>query len=772
MPDSLAQNLDAVVDVGRETRLLQQRLIDARFRLDRHVARLARLNRLSTQLLGSTDAVDIAPTFAEGVIDVLDLEVAAVWILGKDGRDIGFASHGLSVQCETARAYGKELLCISTTSTGLALQLNEVAIARIKDWNLGEAIVSVGHASAGGGSAILLAGNTLTGMGVYEAVTEDVLATMASVGEMAAAFLNLNAARRRIDKSLSTLQESEERLALVLSGTNDGWWDWVIPNDSCLYSVRWWLMLGESPPEQGVQQGFWLDRVFPDDREQFSKQLQEAFEGGTDSIDTELRLLTTTGSPIPVLVRGVIRRDAEGKATRFAGSVQDLTERKRHEDRVHRLAYYDALTELPNRRMLEQKLEEVIQLSKHNNRFMAVFILDIDRFKVLNDTHGHAAGDHLLKEVARRLSETSRPADFVARLGGDEFVIVLPNLVDSKEAALEQVERIGHRLLAALNVPYVLDVGVLHHSASIGVAITDGDVDDVGAILKHADVALYQAKTEGRHRVCIFEPEMQARLERRSSIESQLREAHKNGALAIHYQPQVNREGVLIGAEALMRWRPVEGSPISPAEFIPIAEESGFVNELGRWSLEQACALLASWDGKLSPDFRLAVNVSGVEFLHPEYIDRVTKILDRTNIPGRLIRLEITEAAVLTDLDTTAKRMWELRSLGIEFSLDDFGTGYSSLAYLRRLPISEVKIDRSYVSRILTDPHDAAIVRSIITLCSALGMVVVAEGVETVQQRDQLVNFGCDRFQGYLFGAAVAAGIQPASLLGGVGVSG
>jgi diguanylate cyclase (GGDEF)-like protein len=532
------------------------------------------------------------------------------------------------------------------------------------------------------------------------------------------------------------------------------------------------MMLDESPPEQGVQHGFWLDRVYPDDRERFSRQLKQAFESDIEVFDTELRLLTVSGSPVPVLVRGVIRRDEEGKAIRFAGSVQDLTERKRHEDHVHKLAYYDALTDLPNRRMLEEKLEEVLQLSKHNNRCMAVFILDIDRFKVLNDTHGHAAGDSLLKEVARRLSETSRPADFVARLGGDEFVVVLPNLVDDIDAAIEQVERIGNRMLAALDVPYVLDVGVLHHSASIGVAVTHGDIDDVGAILKHADVALYQAKTEGRHRVCIFEPEMQARLVRRSSIEARLREAHKDGSLAIHYQPQVNRDGVLIGAEALMRWRPVEGSPISPAEFIPIAEESGFVNELGRWALEETCALLASWGTELPPDFRVAVNVSGIEFLHPDYIDRVTKILDRTSIPGRLIRLEITEASVLTDLDTAAKRMWELRSLGIEFSLDDFGTGYSSLAYLRRLPISEVKIDRSYVSRILTDPHDAAIIRSIIALCSALGMVVVAEGVETVQQRDQLVNFGCGRFQGYLFGPAVPAGAQPVSLLGGVGVNG
>lgn len=768
MPNSLAQN--DVVDAGRETRLLQQRLIDARFRLDRHVARLARLNRLSTQLLGSTDSIDIAPAFVEGVIEVLDLEVAAVWILGKDGRGIGFAAHGFEIDEETAKSYGKELLCISTTSSGLAMPLNEAQLARISGFNLGEALVSVSRATGDAGGAILLAGNTVKGMGVYEAVTEDLRATMASVGEMVAAFLNINGARQRINNSLLTLRESEERLALVLSGTNDGWWDWVISQDTCLYSVRWWMMLGESQPEQGVQQGFWLDRVFPEDREKFSEQLNWAFEGGAESIDTELRLMTASGSPIPVLVRGVIRRDGEGKPVRFAGSVQDLTERKRHEDDVHRLAYYDVLTELPNRRMLEQKLKEMLNSSKRTNHCVAVFILDIDRFKILNDTHGHAAGDALLREVARRLSDTSRPADFVARLGGDEFVVALPNLGEDIDAAMEQAERIGGRLLAALNVPYVLDVGVLHHSASIGVAVSHGDIDDVGAILKHADVALYQAKTEGRHRVCIFEPEMQARLVRRSSIEARLRQAYKDGVLMIHYQPQVNRDGVLIGAEALMRWSPVDGSPISPGEFIPIAEESGFVNELGRWALQEACERLIAWGDELPPDFRIAVNVSGVEFLHPNYIERVSKLLEQTGVSGRYIRLEITEDSVLSDLDTAAKRMWELRALGIEFSLDDFGTGYSSLAYLRRLPISEVKIDRSYVSRIFTDPHDAAIIRSIIALCSAFGMTVVAEGVETVQQRDQLVNFGCDRFQGYLFGPAVAAGAQPASLLGGVGV--
>ena len=751
---------------GSTTRLLQQRLIDARFRLDRHVNRLTRLNRLSTRLLGSMETLEVAATFAEGLIDVLDLEIAAVWVLDHDNRDIEFAAHGLEPDVEAQRISGAELLEMTGVSPGVGLRLNESTLARFNAWGLGEAVIGIGRAATGeSGTAILLAGNTVGGVGLYESLTEDVLATMGSVGEIAAAFLNISAARHRIDENVRVLRESEERLGLVLSGTNDGWWDWVIPKNDCLYSLRWWTMLGESNPQACMTKGFWMDRVFPEDREHFAAELDRALNGNATGLETELRLLSFAGAAIPVLLRGVIRRDKQGKAIRFAGTVQDLTERKRHEEYIKQLAYFDVLTELPNRRLLEERLTEALATSERTKHYLGVIVLDIDRFKILNDTHGHAVGDALLREVARRLTAASRTGDLVSRLGGDEFVLLLPDLGHQYDSAIKLAEGICQQLLSALEAPIELEVGVFHHGASLGVAVAQGGTEEGTEILKHADVALYQAKSEGRQRFRLFKPEMQEKLLYRLQLDGQLREAFNKGSLVVYYQPQVDQAGVVIGAEALMRWMGKNGPTISPAEFIPIAEESGFIHELGRWSLHQACTLIVAWGDYLPPSFRVSVNVSAQEFLSPDYHQTVIQVLEQRGVPGRRIRLELTEAAVLKSLDNAAERMWALRAHGIEFSLDDFGTGYSSLSYLRKLPISEVKIDRSYVMGILTDPHDAAIIRSILTLCSAIGMSVVAEGVETQAQREKLIEFGCERFQGFLFGPAVAPGQHPDSLL-------
>jgi diguanylate cyclase (GGDEF)-like protein len=391
-------------------------------------------------------------------------------------------------------------------------------------------------------------------------------------------------------------------------------------------------------------------------------------------------------------------------------------------------------------------------------------MLDVDRFKRLNDTHGHAAGDQLLRAIGKRLREMVRPYDTVSRLGGDEFVVMLEQLGTDRAAAVATAERTAGKLLVALDEPYTIDVGVTHHSVSIGMAVSSGADDSAEELLKAADVALYAAKEAGRNIVRVFQPEMQQRVDRRAALESRLRASFARDELDVHYQAQVDAEGRIVGAEALMRW--VRGGPeaTSPTDFIPVAEESGFVHELGRWSLETVCSRIARWEPLLPPDFRVAVNLSAPEFMHPDFVARVLETLRRTEVHGRRIKLEITEATVVTELGFAAERMHELRSHDIEFSLDDFGAGYSSLTYLRRLPVNEVKIDRSYVERILVDRHDAAIVRAILTMCESLNLRVVAEGIETEAVWQRMVQKGCRYFQGYLFGRAQPAPDDPRDL--------
>jgi diguanylate cyclase (GGDEF)-like protein len=464
-----------------------------------------------------------------------------------------------------------------------------------------------------------------------------------------------------------------------------------------------------------------------------------------------------------VLVRGTVLRDADGQAMRFAGSVQDLTERRRYEADIHQLAYFDPLTDLPNRRLLLDRLQQSLHIRERTGQMTAVLMLDVDRFKRLNDTHGHAAGDQLLRAISKRLRDLVRPYDTVSRLGGDEFVVLLEQLGSDPDNAIATAERTATKLLVALDEPYAIDVGVTHHSVSIGVAASIDPVDTADTLLKAADVALYAAKDAGRNIVRVFRPEMQHKVDRRSALESRLREAFARSEVRMNYQAQVDRDGRLMSAEALMRWESPEAG-CGPSEFIPVAEESGFIHEMGRWSLESVCLQIHRWRGRLPQGFRVAVNLSSAEFMHPVFPARVLDTLRRTGTDGRSIRLEITEATVVTELEFAAERMHQLRDHHIEFSLDDFGAGHSSLTYLRRLPVSEVKIDQSYIQRILTDRHDAAIVRAIITMCESLNLRVVAEGIETSDVWERLVEHGCRYFQGYYFGRPRPASDNPDDL--------
>lgn len=434
------------------------------------------------------------------------------------------------------------------------------------------------------------------------------------------------------------------------------------------------------------------------------------------------------------------------------GFIHDITRRHSAEARSAHLAYYDPLTELPNRRHLLEALERALESSRREPHGGALMFIDLDNFKNINDTEGHAVGDELLKEVARRLRTTLRAGDTVARLGGDEFIVMVSGLDDETEQASIVVERIANKLLQALGEPYLLKGRVFHSTPSIGIALLDVGIHDKDELLKRADMAMYRAKEAGRNTVRFFDPEVQARLAERSKIEEEMRRALGGSEFLLHYQPQFDASGAMTGVEALVRWAHPSRGMVSPADFIPVAESSGLILPLGHFVLERACEEIAEWNRRVpAAPMDVAVNVSARQFRHAGFVLSVREVLIRSGLAPERLKIELTESLLLESIDDTVRNMDSLRKLGVRFSLDDFGTGYSSLAYLKELPIDQLKIDRSFVMDVLSDPNDAAIARTIIALGQTLGLHVLAEGVETADQRQFLVEHGCQSFQGFLY---------------------
>nr|WP_245232245.1 EAL domain-containing protein [Thiorhodococcus minor] len=493
------------------------------------------------------------------------------------------------------------------------------------------------------------------------------------------------------------------------------------------------------------------DLAPPDARHEHLRTLEQVLDKGRYELEIDLR--RKDGSQIVGSLRAIT---LPGQLV--MGFCVDITERKRAEEQIHSLAYFDPLTGLPNRRLLLDRLSQLMAAGSRRQEYGALLMLDLDHFKDLNDTQGHDVGDRLLAEVARRLTARVRADDTVARIGGDEYVIVAGELGTVQAEAALQAEQIAEKIHRVLDRPYALVEGrSLHHSAaSVGVALFCGQELSVDQILKQADVALYQAKNAGRNTVRFFNPDMQAAIEARATLEAALRCAIECDELQLYYQPQVDRYGRLVGAEALLRWLPPDGEPVSPVRFIPLAEETGLIIPIGYWVLEQACAQLRLWQE--DPRMRgltLSVNVSARQFHQPDLVSQVRETVAISGIDATRLKLELTESVVLDRVEQVIARMRNLKMLGLGFSLDDFGTGYSSLSYLKRLPLDQVKIDQAFVRDIVRDHNDAAIVRAVLAMSQSLGLNVVAEGVETVEQRDFLLQHGCELFQGYLFGKPV-----------------
>ncbi len=557
--------------------------------------------------------------------------------------------------------------------------------------------------------------------------------------------------RRQAEEAL---RESEERYALAARGANDGLWDWNLKTNEVYYSPRWKEMLGWDESSITNNPEEWFRRVNPDDIDRVKTGLVTHLEGLTPHFENEHRMMHRDGTYRWMLTRGVAVRDQSNKATRLAGSQTDITERKNQEEQLLHDAFHDALTNLSNRALFMDRLAgAVARARRREDYWFAVLFLDIDRFKVVNDSLGHIVGDLLLIAIARRLEICLRPGDTVARLGGDEFAILLEDISDISDS-IRVAERIQKELQHAFN----LSGYEVFASASIGIAPGSSSYERAEDILRDADTAMYRAKALGRNRHQVFDKAMHARAVALLQLETDLRRAVERNEFLLYYQPIVSfQTGKMYGFEALIRWNHPERNMVSPMEFIPVAEETGLIIPIGRWVLREACKQMKEWHvmyPELSP-LTVSVNLSGKQLSQPDLIQDIKTILQETELDPSFLELEITESVIMENAEYAADMLSQLRDLRVQINVDDFGTGYSSLSYLHRFPVNNLKIDQSFVSRIGVDEENSEIISTILTLARNLGMDVIAEGVETKEQLHHLQALGCEQGQGFYFSVPV-----------------
>ena len=552
------------------------------------------------------------------------------------------------------------------------------------------------------------------------------------------------------ERTEHALRQSEQRYSLAVAGANDGIWDWDLTNNSVHFSERWKAILGYSKREIADRIEEWFDRIDQRDRELFDEALNQHMEGRSTHFECEYRMVARGDEVRWVLSRGLVVRDDSGQTLRIAGSMTDITRRKQTEARLLHEAMHDALTGLPNRNLFVDRLDLALRrFHRDPTHMFAVLFFDLDRFKHVNDSLGHAVGDELLAQIAGRLESCLRPGDTLARLGGDEFGIVL-NDIDGPTDAIYVVER----LQEALSEQVEIETHSVYTSASIGIAISSDLYRTSDEIVRDADIAMYRAKNSGHATYAVFDTSMhdQAMLQHR--METDLRRALERGEFDIFYQPIIEMDSERIqGFEALLRWQHPSRGLIMPDEFIGIVEETTLVAPIGWWVIERACHNLATWQSlfPLDPPLGMSVNVSGKLFFADDMAKRLAALLEDCNMPRYSFRLEITERVVMDHEDLVLSALSDLRGIGVELHIDDFGTGYSSLSYLQRFKYDSLKIDRSFVSTMSDKVDSSAIVEAIIKLGSTLGIKVIAEGVETQEQVSRLRAMNCPEAQGFWF---------------------
>lgn len=575
----------------------------------------------------------------------------------------------------------------------------------------------------------------------------------------------------RAGRAMTELRRSEGRLANAQRIAKLGNWEWDIEKNTLRCSDETYRIFGLRPPTVGTSYEAFFNTFHPADRDIARAALDRALRRGK-VFSLDHRIVLPNGSERIVHQQAEILFDPNGKALRMTGTVQDITERKKAEEQIRTLAYYDTLTELPNRVMFKEHLGKALARARRRNNLVATLLLDLDRFKRINDTLGHSVGDQLLREVAARLMQSVRREDLVsrhsfddtatsvARLGGDEFAIMLTDLESVQAAA-----KVARRTLDMLSAPISLDAQEVFATASIGITVFPFDGEDVDSLLKNADTAMYHAKSEGRNNYQYYTKSMNASAFENLALENSLRRALERGEFELYYQPQLNLDsGEIVGVEALIRWQHPELGMVSPVQFIPLALETGLIVPMDEWGLRTACQQAKAWqDAGLRP-MRVSVNLSSYQFRQKKLVELVARILSETRLDPQYLDIELTESTIMQNAEETVKTLHELKEMGIKLSVDDFGTGYSSLSYLKRFPLDTLKIDRSFIKDITTDPDDEALTRAILAMSNSLKLRVIAEGVETEEQLNFLRANGCDEFQGYLFSRPVRA-IEIAEML-------
>jgi diguanylate cyclase (GGDEF)-like protein/PAS domain S-box-containing protein len=552
--------------------------------------------------------------------------------------------------------------------------------------------------------------------------------------------------RRRAE---AALRESEERYALAAQGANDGLWDWDLEENELYLSPRWKEMLGYGEAELSGSPHEWFERVHPDDLPKLQEALGTHSAGAGSHFQCEHRMRHRDGGYRWMLARGIALCDDNGRATRIAGSQTDITERKKAEAQLLHDAFHDALTGLANRSLFLDRLGLSLARAKRRPDFhFAVLFLDLDRFKLINDSLGHLSGDRALVAIARRLETCVRPGDTVARLGGDEFAVLLDDVRN-----LEDIERLTQRLEDRLAAPLQVDGNEMYTSASIGIAFGSAGYERAEEVLRDADAAMYRAKALGRARHEVFDEALHLAAMDRLRLETDLRRAVQEQSFGLHYQPIVClADGRVTGFEALVRWRHPAWGLVPPDQFIQVAEETGLILPIGRWVLSEACEKIQKWQQEHPSDPPLAINVnlSRRQLLQADLVEQIRQILEQTGLPPESLQLEITESAILENPDSAAEFLQHLKSLDIGLCVDDFGTGYSSLSSLQQFPVDVLKIDRSFIRGMGPEGERDEIVRAVVGLAHSLQMEVVAEGVETEGQLARLKEMACDYVQGYL----------------------
>jgi len=580
----------------------------------------------------------------------------------------------------------------------------------------------------------------------------------------------LRGSEERLRQALAALRNSEERYALAARGANDGLWDWDLTSGQIFFSPRWKAMLGYAEDAISTAPEEWFSRIHPNDLEPMRTRLAAHARRLIDHFELEYRITHADGGYRYMLCRGLAIGETATLATRMVGSQTDITDRKLAEERLRHDALHDSLTSLPNRALFMDRLSHAMRRRRRirsvDEATFAVLFLDLDRFKTVNDSLGHMVGDELLLTAAQKLQQCLRPNDTIARIGGDEFTILLDPLQQPRDAT-EIAERI-QRILAA---PIHIHGHEIFTSVSIGIALSGDNYERPEELLRDADTAMYQAKLQGRARYAVFDDAMHADALELLRIESDLRRALDRSELRVHYQPIVSlHTEQIVGFEALVRWQHPERGMIPPDMFIPVAEDTGMITVLGQIVLREACRQLAEWQAQLPglPPLMMSVNLSAKQLAQPDLLDLIDNALRETGLSAKQLKLEILEGALIGKAQA-AETLRRIKDLGVQISIDDFGTGYSSLSYLHQFPVDTLKIDRSFISQMGTNGEHNEIISAIVSLARSLGMEAIAEGIETVAQRDQLRELNCDYGQGWLFARALdqaAATTLVASLAG------